>query len=482
MKKFTIIILTLTFLAANFSVAYTTLFNDSCDYANGQQIDWPNKWTSAGWAPTREYNGDKMRIQPGDWDWSDFICNPKCRADNYVLVDPNTITGIWFSVDVSDITVNTTIAGTDCQIMLGLFSPIVTSGPYNADQTGVYLIVSYDSGTGNLGFEAWKKPPSAEMGTQIAVGNSATFSAGAKLEFYVNDTIVSARYNNAELLCSDHNINFATLNMDNGLTPMFRFSNNNTARCQADFDNFRIEQRDAAASTTDLSDSFPANPATTKWTISDSSVTNDGAGNIVLSPGTGQAYYKDFIAPMSEYYQAGRFAALPSRSMEITINDATVYSSAANPDGYTQIQATPELVLDNMWNFRGTILATRLAYNDLNTVDFSLMKIVGGSETRLATSNTPYVAGAKLKLTFNNNYVSASYGTGTVILTATHGLTIPSAFPDGVYFNAVQANANATASVGIGVSAAGVNQGTIIPEPVSIILSIAAIAFFIRRK
>ena len=482
MKKFTIIILTLTFLAANFSVAYTTLFKDSCDYADGQEVDWPNKWTSAGWAQIRGYNSNKLRIQPGDWNWSDYICNPKCRADNFVLVDPNNSTGVWYSVDISDLTINTAIAGTDCQIMLGLFNQRITVGPYNADQTGVYLIVSYDSGTGNLGFEAWKKPPSAEMGTQIAVGNSATFSAGAKLEFYVNDTIVSARYNNAELLCSDHSINFATLNMDNGLVPMFRFSNNDAARCQADFDNFRIEQRDVSPVTAALTDSFPANPDTAKWTVSDNSVTNNGDGKIVLSPGTGQSYYKNFIVPMSEYYQAGRYATAPRRCMEITIDAATIYSSAANPDGYTQIQATPELVLDNMWNFNGTILATRLAYNDLTTVDFSLIKIVGGTATTLATSNTPYVAGAKLSLTFNNIYAQAVYGTGTVTLVETHGLTISSDFPDGAFFSAVQANANGTASVGIDIDEISVDQGTIIPEPTSIILSIAVIAFFIRRK
>jgi hypothetical protein len=270
--------------------------------------------------------------------------------------------------------------------------------------------------------------------------------------------------------------------MDSGLVPMFRFSNNDTARCQADFDNFRIEQRGIDASTTDLTDSFPANPDTSKWTVSDNSVTNNGSGSIVLSPGTGQSYYKDYIIPMSEYYQAGRYATGPRRCMEITIEDATVYSSAANPDGYTQIQATPELVLDNMWNFHGTILATRIAYNDLTSVNFELLKIVGGSSTTLASSNTPYVAGAKLSLTINDTYAQAIYGTGTVTLVEAHGLTISSEYPDGVYFNALQANANATASVGIDVSEAAVNQGTIIPEPASFVLGISLLALLLKRK
>ena len=78
--------------------------------------------------------------------------------------------------------------------------------------------------------------------------------------------------------------------------------------------------------------------------------------------------------------------------------------------------------------------------------------------------------------------MQASYGTGTVKFVEAHGLTISSAFPDGVYFNVIQVNENSTACVGIDISEAGVSQGPIIPEPTSIILGIGMLAFFIRRK
>jgi hypothetical protein len=448
----------------NVSFAYTTLFNDSCDYANGQDIDWPKKWLAGGYAPTHEYNNNQMRIVPGDWNWAEFVCNPRCRANDFTLFNPNNATGIWYSLDISDIQVNTVNpGGAEAQIILGLFNHQLITGPYNNDQTGVYLLATYNSEDGNFGIEVWKKPPTASMGTQIAVGGT-TFSAGAKLEFYVNDTIVSARYNNVDILCTNHGIDFVTLEMDKGVIPYLRFSNNDTARCQGGFDNIRIEHRDVALITAEQTDTFPGNPDTAKWTVSDDSVTNNGAGCIVLSPGTGQPYLKDFIVPMSEYYQAGRFAVVPGREMDVVIEDATVYSSSANPDGYTQIQATPELVLDNMWNFNGTVLAARIAYNDLTTVDFELLKIIGGSSTILASSNTPYVAGAKLSLIFDQTYAKATYGTGTITLTETHGLNIPTAFSDGVYFNVVQANDNGTASVGIDVDEITIKQG-VIPEP-----------------
>ncbi len=483
MKK-TILTVFLIFVVANFAVAYTTLFNDSCDYANGQDIDWPKKWIAACYAPTHEYNNNKMHIVPGDWDWAEFVCNPRCRADNFTLFNPNDSTGIWFSVDIYDVQVNTTnTGGSEAQVILGLFNQPITTGPYNNDQTGVYLLATYNSEDSNFGIEIWKKPPQASMGDQIVVGN-ATFSAGSKLEFYVNDTIVSARYNNVDILCTNHGIDFATLNMDKGLIPYLRFSNFDTARCQANFDNIRIEHRDIPLITAEHSDNFASgNPNTAKWTVSDDSVTNNGSECIVLSPGTGQSYLKDFIVPMSEYYQAGRYAVMPGREMNVVIDDATIYSSSTVPDGYTQIQATPELVLDNMWTYHGNVLATRIAYNNLTTVDFELLKIVDGTSTTLASSNTPYVAGATLTLNFNQTHAKAIYGTGTVELIEAHGLNIPAAFPDGVYFSSVQANANGTASVGIDIAEITIKQN-IIPEPSFFIFVLCQLFFinFLRRE